>query len=80
MTTRRFLEVFGLATLRDLPDIEKLEDDGLLDRPQSESDLDDAFSLSDDDEGIDLNDAGCDDVAEEGYLFKPLRIGGGSRA
>lgn len=30
VTTRKFLEVFGLATLRDLPDIERLEDEGLL--------------------------------------------------
>jgi segregation and condensation protein B len=30
VTTPMFLSVFGLATLRDLPDIEKLEDAGLL--------------------------------------------------
>lgn len=54
--------------------------DGALRRRSPARRSHDAFSLSDDDEGIDLNDAGCDDVAEEGYLFKPLRIGGGSRA
>lgn len=32
VTTRRFLSVFGLETLRDLPDIERLEDAGLLSR------------------------------------------------
>lgn len=32
VTTRRFLEHFGLDTLRDLPDLEALEDAGLLDR------------------------------------------------
>ncbi|HEY8123870.1 MAG TPA: SMC-Scp complex subunit ScpB [Methylocystis sp.] len=37
VTTRKFLEVFGLATLRDLPDIEQLEDEGLPRRPQSTS-------------------------------------------
>jgi segregation and condensation protein B len=35
VTTKKFLEVFGLASLRDLPDIEGLEDEGLLRRPQS---------------------------------------------
>ncbi|MBM3655085.1 MAG: SMC-Scp complex subunit ScpB [Alphaproteobacteria bacterium] len=39
VTTKRFLEVFGLATLRDLPDIEKLEDEGLLQRSKSDADL-----------------------------------------
>ena len=46
-TTRKFLEVFGLATLRDLPDIERLEDE--LQRPQSEIDLDRALGLVEDD-------------------------------
>jgi segregation and condensation protein B len=43
VTTKKFLEVFGLATLRDLPDIERLEDEGLLQRPQSDIDLDGAL-------------------------------------
>ncbi|OAP48888.1 SMC-Scp complex subunit ScpB [Sinorhizobium americanum] len=32
VTTKQFLSVFGLETLRDLPDIERLEDAGLLSR------------------------------------------------
>ena len=36
VTSRKFLEAFGLASLRDLPDIERLEDEGLLQRPQTE--------------------------------------------
>ncbi|MDB5555767.1 MAG: chromosome segregation/condensation ScpB-like protein [Rhizobium sp.] len=32
VTTRQFLSAFGLETLRDLPDIERLEDAGLLSR------------------------------------------------
>ena len=32
VTTQAFLSAFGLATLRDLPDIEHLEDAGLLNR------------------------------------------------
>ncbi|WFU07472.1 SMC-Scp complex subunit ScpB (plasmid) [Rhizobium sp. CB3171] len=32
VTTKQFLSIFGLGTLRDLPDIERLEDAGLLSR------------------------------------------------
>lgn len=32
VTTKHFLSAFGLQTLRDLPDIEALEDAGLLSR------------------------------------------------
>jgi hypothetical protein len=49
VTTKKFLEVFGLATLRDLPDIERLEDEGLLQGPQSDIDLDGALGLVEDD-------------------------------
>ncbi|WP_292533881.1 SMC-Scp complex subunit ScpB [Methylocystis sp.] len=49
VTTKKFLEVFGLASLRDLPDIEKLEDAGLLTRPATESDLDDILGFGTDD-------------------------------
>jgi len=41
--------VFGLASLRELPDIEKLEDAGLLQRPANESDLDDMLGIGDED-------------------------------
>ena len=47
VTTRKFLEVFGLASLRDLPDIEKLEDAGLLQRPPNVTDLDGVLGLGD---------------------------------
>ena len=33
VTTKQFLSAFGMETLRDLPDIEALEDAGLLGRP-----------------------------------------------
>lgn len=32
VTTRHFLSTFGLETLRELPDLERLEDAGLLSR------------------------------------------------
>jgi hypothetical protein len=37
-----------LATLRDLSDLERLEDEGLLQRPQFEMDLDEALGLGSD--------------------------------
>ena len=40
VTTGKFLEVFGLASLRELPDVERLEDEGLLRRSRSDEDLD----------------------------------------
>ena len=49
VTTKKFLEVFGLATLRDLPDIERFEDEGLRRRPRSDIDLDGALGLVEDD-------------------------------
>jgi segregation and condensation protein B len=48
VTTRKFLEVFGLASLRDLPDIERLEDAGLLQRPANEIDLDGVLGIRED--------------------------------
>jgi len=47
VTTRKFLEVFGLASLRELPDIESLEDAGLLQRPENVADLDGVLGLDD---------------------------------
>ena len=49
VTTRKFLEVFGLASLRDLPDIERLEDEGLLQRARSDIDLHGPLGLVEDD-------------------------------
>jgi chromosome segregation and condensation protein ScpB len=49
VTTKKFLEVFGLASLRDLPDIEKLEDEGLLQRPTSGRDIDGVLGLGEED-------------------------------
>ena len=38
MTTRHFLSAFGMETLRDLPNIEALEDAGLLSRQAAQND------------------------------------------
>ena len=47
MTTRKFLEAFGFATLRDLPDLERLETEKLLRRGQGDDDLDSALGVMD---------------------------------
>jgi len=46
VTTRKFLEAFGLASLRDLPDLERLKAEGGMQRGQGEEDdLDSALGL-----------------------------------
>jgi segregation and condensation protein B len=47
VTTRKFLEAFGFATLRDLPDLEGLKADRLMERGQREDELDGALGLVD---------------------------------
>jgi segregation and condensation protein B len=64
VTTKKFLEVFGLATLRELPDIEKLEDEGLLSRPQSETDIDGALGLVSDD-AMEFADVALEDIGDD---------------
>jgi len=51
VTTRKFLEAFGFASLRDLPDLEWLKAEGLLERGEGEDDLDSALGLAEDDSG-----------------------------
>jgi segregation and condensation protein B len=50
VTTKRFLEVFGFASLRDLPDLERLKAEGLVQKGQGEDDLDSALGLADEGE------------------------------
>jgi chromosome segregation and condensation protein ScpB len=54
VTTRKFLEAFGFATLRDLPDLERLKAEGLLERGQGDPDLDGALGLGDAEDDGDL--------------------------
>jgi hypothetical protein len=48
------LEAFGFATLRDLPDLEQLKAEGLLQSGQGEAELDSALGLADGGKDIDL--------------------------
>jgi segregation and condensation protein B len=50
VTTKRFLEVFGFASLRDLPDLELLEAEGLTQTGQGEDDLDSALGLAEEEQ------------------------------
>jgi segregation and condensation protein B len=70
VTTKKFLKVFGLATLRDLPDLERLEDEGLLRGPRSDIDLDGALGLVENDgqvfEGeMEFEDAELEDTTDD---------------
>ena len=51
VTTRKFLEVLGYATLRDLPDLERLKADGLIQTGQGKDDLDSVLGLSEEGAG-----------------------------
>jgi segregation and condensation protein B len=64
VTTRTFLEAFGLASLRDLPDLEQLKAERLLQRGQGENDLDSALGVmnAEADDTFGDNDAELDDV------------------
>jgi segregation and condensation protein B len=50
VTTKRFLEAFGLASLRDLPDLERLKAEGLMQTGQGEKDLDSALGLAEEEQ------------------------------
>lgn len=64
VTTRKFLEVFGLASLRELPDIEKLEDEGLLARDVPNAEIDDALGFEHETGDADDEDLTLEDVDE----------------
>ena len=50
VTTRKFLEAFGFATLRDLPDLERLKAEGLMRSGEGDDELDSALGLMGEDE------------------------------
>jgi segregation and condensation protein B len=58
VTTRKFLEAFGFASLRDLPDLERLKAEGLKQTGQGEEDLDNALGLAEEEQDtLEDNDA-----------------------
>jgi segregation and condensation protein B len=52
VTTKTFLEAFGLASLGDLPDLERLKAEGVLQGGQGEADLDSALGLTDEEHDL----------------------------
>jgi len=56
VTTRKFLEAFGFATLRDLPDLERLKAEGPMQTGQGEEELDSALGLADREDQVTLED------------------------
>ncbi len=73
VTTPAFLALWGLPSLRDLPDLAKLEDAGLLGKAPLPEELRDALGLTgDDDDGpaIDADDAGEDQEYAGVELFE----------
>jgi segregation and condensation protein B len=63
VTTRKFLEAFGFASLRDLPDLERLKVEGLLHSVQGKEELDDALGLgtTEEDDDAPSGNAGLDE-------------------
>jgi chromosome segregation and condensation protein ScpB len=52
VTTKTFLEAFGFASLRDLPDLDRLKAEGLLDTRAGLDDLDSALGVVDKEEEL----------------------------
>ena len=50
VTTKKFLEAFGFASLRDLPDLERLKAEGLMRSGEGDDNLDSALGLMGEDE------------------------------
>src|SRR5580704_6258882 len=67
VTTPAFLGLWGLASLRDLPDLAKLEDAGLLGRAPLPEELRGALGIRDDDEDGAAIAADDDGEGEEEY-------------
>jgi segregation and condensation protein B len=65
VTTPTFLALVGLASLRDLPDLDPLEEAGLLGKPPLPEELRGALGIKDDGEGEDGAEIDADEDGEE---------------
>jgi chromosome segregation and condensation protein ScpB len=70
VTTPAFLGLSGLQSLRDLPDLDRLEEAGLLGKPPLPEELRGALGLRDDDEDptIEADDSDEDGESDEEYV------------
>jgi segregation and condensation protein B len=64
VTTKTFLEAFGLASLRDLPDLERIKAEGVLQGGQEEAELDGALGLADEGDPFESADEKLDTAAD----------------
>jgi segregation and condensation protein B len=67
VTTAAFLALLGLASLRDLPDLDRLEEAGLLGKPPLPEELRGALGIKDDDEDGATTAADEDGEGDEEY-------------
>jgi segregation and condensation protein B len=68
VTTPAFLTLWGLQSLRDLPDLDRLEDAGLLGKAPLPEELRGALGIRDDDEDGAEIDADADGEGDEEYV------------
>jgi segregation and condensation protein B len=68
VTTKVFLERFGLDSLRDLPDIDRLEDAGLLGTVPLPDELRSALGITDAEPGTEAEDASDEEAPEEMFV------------
>src|ERR1700733_193805 len=62
VTTKTFLEAFGFASLRDLPDLERLKAEGLLQSARGGADLDSALGSVDEEDDMLQDETEPDDA------------------
>ena len=77
VTTPAFLALWGLASLRDLPDLDRLEEAGLLGKPPLPEELRGALGIRDDDEDPTI-EADEDESEEEYAGVECSRAGAGA--
>ena len=70
MTTPAFLELSGLASLRDLPDLDRLEEAGLLGKAPLPDELRSALGIRDEAEEDDLAEIEADEEYRGVGLFE----------
>jgi segregation and condensation protein B len=74
VTTLAFLELWGLASLRDLPDLARLEDAGLLGKAPLPEELRGALGIRDDDE--DGGESAADEDSEGDQEYAGVELFG----
>jgi chromosome segregation and condensation protein ScpB len=64
VTTRKFLEAFGFASLRDLPDLERLKAEGLLESGDAGDELDSALGVTDEGDSFESEEEELDTATD----------------